>query len=213
MAQAGVQLRRLPAQRRDAHRVLQEAARVAVMTLGPRGRQCPQRRPQRSVVEECAHERRKARVGDLPGKELEKAVELVRVAAHRGREGGRVGIGRCLQRPHLQLQGTAEPLDTPEHLHRVALVEAAIQQLDVVPDARLDASAGIDQLEREIRGAVARAPPLLSCDGVDAFDRPVLRELGDAGHGAPSLGRRYARRAWPTSPRFAQFASRIRPHP
>ena len=38
VAQAGVQLRGLAAQRRDAHRVLQETARVAVMTLGSRGR-------------------------------------------------------------------------------------------------------------------------------------------------------------------------------
>ena len=170
-----MQLRRLATQGGDAHGVLQQAARIAVMTFGARCGQRSQRRPKHSVVEEPAHESRKTRVRDLPGKELEKPVELVRVTSHCRRERRRVGVGRRLERPHLQLQCAAEPLDTPEHLDRVALVEAPIEQVDVVPDARLDAPARIDELEREIRGAVACAPPLLAGDGIDAFDRAILR--------------------------------------
>ena len=90
-------------------------------------------------------------MGDLGGEELEEAVELVRVAPHRGREPRRVVVGRGLDRAHLELEPVAEALDAAEHANRVAFAEARVEQVDVVPDASLDAAARVDELEREVR--------------------------------------------------------------
>ena len=60
-----------------------------------------------------------------------------------------------LERAHLELQPVAEALDAAEHAHRVALAEARVEQLDVGPDARLDAAARVDELQREVRRAAA----------------------------------------------------------
>ena len=131
-----------------------------------------------------------------------------------GRQRRRVGVRRRLERAHLHLQPAAEPLDPAEHAHGIALGEAAVEQLDVVPDACLDPAARVDELEREVGRAVLRPPPLLARDRVHALDGPVLGEVGDRGHGR-SLGAwpevRLA--AWPTSPRFAPCASRDRRRP
>ena len=83
---------------------------------------------------------------DLGGEELEEAVELVGVAAQRGRERGGIGVGR-LDRPHLELQPAVEALHAAEHAHRVALGEPPVEQLDVVPDAPLDPAARVDELD------------------------------------------------------------------
>ena len=130
---------------------------------------------------------------DLAGQELEEAVELVRVAAHRRREAGRVGVGRRLDRAHVELEPVAVALDAAEHPHRVALAEARVEQVDVVPDARLDPPARVDELEREVGGAVLRAQPPLARDRVDALDDAVFGQLGDAAHSV-SLGREAAAR-------------------
>ena len=116
---------------------------------------------------------------DLAGEELQEALELVRVAAHRRRELGRIEALGGLERAHLELQPVAESVDSPEHAHRVALVEPAVEQVDVAPDAGLDPAARVDELEREVRRAAARPQPLLLRDRVDALDDPVLLELGD----------------------------------
>ena len=91
---------------------------------------------------------------DLAGEELEEAVELVGVAAQRGRQRRRIGVRRGLERAHLHLQPAAEPLHAAEHAHGVALRETAVEQLDVVPHARVDPAARVDELEREVRRAV-----------------------------------------------------------
>ena len=117
---------------------------------------------------------------DLGGEEVEEAVELVRVAPQRRRERGRVAASRRrLERADVELEAVAEALDPAEHPHRVALREARVEQLDVVPDARLDAAARVDELEREVRRAALRAQPPLARDRVDALDDPVLDELRD----------------------------------
>ena len=132
-------------------------------------------------------------MADLTGEEVEEAVELLRVAAHRRRQLGRIAVRRGLDRAYLHLEPAAEPLHAAEHAHGVALREPAVEQLDVVPDARLDPPARIDELEGEVRRAVLRPPALLAADGEHAFDGAILGELGDAGH-AGSLGAaRYAR--------------------
>ena len=65
-------------------------------------------------------------------------------------------VRRGLDRAHLHLQPAAEPLHAAEHAHGVALGEATVEQLDVVPDARLDPAARVDELEGEIGRAVLR---------------------------------------------------------
>ena len=123
---------------------------------------------------------------DLRGQEVEEPVELVRVPAQRGRQHRGVDVGR-LDGAHLHLEPAAEALDPPEHADGVALREATVEQLDVLPDATLDPAAGVDELDREVRLAGARREPALARDREDAVDRAVLGELRDRGHGA-SLG-------------------------
>ena len=72
-----------------------------------------------------------------------------------GREPRGVDVAR-LERAHVELEPVAEALDAAEHAHRVALAEAPVEQLDVVPDARVDAAARVDELEREVRRAALR---------------------------------------------------------
>src|SRR5437870_9859974 len=96
---------------------------------------------------------------DLPGQELQEAVELRRVPPQRGRQRGRI-VGRRLEGAHVELQPVAKPLDPAEHAYRVALAEAPVEELDVRPDPRLDPATRIDQLERQVRSARARPPPL-----------------------------------------------------
>ena len=99
-----------------------------------------------------------------------------------GRERGRIGVLGSLDRAHLNLELPAEALDAAEHAHGVTFAEALVEQIDVVPDARFDAAARVHELEREVGGARASAPALLSCHREHALDGPVLDELGDRGH-------------------------------
>ena len=146
---------------------------------------------------------------DLGGEELEEAVELVGVAPQRRNERRRIGVRGGLERAHLHLQAAAEALDPAEHAHGVALREAPVEQLDVVPDARVDPAARVDELQCEIRSAVPRPPPVLARHRVHAFDGPVLDQLGDRGHVA-SLDAWVGSARWPTSPRFVPCATRTR---
>src|SRR6266542_2435019 len=180
-----VQLRRLAADRRDADGVLEEPAGVRVVRLC--GRKPAERSPQELVCEEPSDDLGQSLVCDLPGEELQEAVQLVGVSPERRCERGRVGVRRGLERPDVDLQAVPELLDAAEHPHRVALGEAPVQQFDVVPDACVDAAAWIDELQRQIGRAALRPQPLLPCDRVDAFDDPLLGQLGDRAHEA-SLG-------------------------
>jgi hypothetical protein len=121
-------------------------------------------------------------VRDFRGEELEKALQLVGVAADRGCEVCRVCVGSGLERAHVDLQPVAELLDAPEDAHGVALGEAGIEQLDVVPDAGVDPPTRVDELECEVRRSVFRPQPLLACDRVDALDDTLLGELRNRAH-------------------------------
>ena len=96
-----------------------------------------------------------------------------------------IDVLRGLERAHVELQPVAEPLDASEHAHGVALGEARVEQLDVVPDARGDAPARIDELEREIR------PRRSSCAGA-ASSRPRRRPRPC---GSPRAARSRSRRS------------------
>jgi hypothetical protein len=178
-AEPRMELRDLAADRRHADGVLQQPARVRVVRVG--GRRI---RPQLRRAQHPLHAGAKRGVRDLGGEELEEALELVCVAPHRGRERGRIGLRRRFDRADRDLEAVAEALDPPEHPHRVALGEAAVEELHVLPHARVDAAARIDELEREVRRAAPRPQPLLARDTEHALDHPVLGELDDGGHGA-----------------------------
>src|SRR4029453_11925508 len=75
-----VQLRRLADERRDADRVLEQAAGVGVMRVS--SGQLAQRLPERVVPEHPADDARQTRMRKLSGEGLEEAVELRPVAAH-----------------------------------------------------------------------------------------------------------------------------------
>ena len=124
---------------------------------------------------------------DLAGEELEKAVQLVGIASQGRCECDWICLRRRFERSHVHLQPVSEPLDASEHTDRVSLVEPRVEQLDVVPHARLDPPARIDELEGEIRRSATRAQPPLACNRVDALDDAFLGELCDCAH-APSLG-------------------------
>ena len=118
----------------------------------------------------------------LADEELEEAFELVRVAAQARSQARRIDALGRLERPHLDLELVAEPLDAAEHAHRVAGVEPSVEHVDVVPDARGDPAARVDELEREIARAVPRAQPLLARHRVDPLNGAVFLELGDGRH-------------------------------
>jgi hypothetical protein len=166
--------------------VLEEASGVAVMAVGCR-RDSPETRPELDVADELGHRRLQAGVGDLAGEELEEAVELVDVATEGRGERGRILDLDGLERPDLELKAVAEALDAAENADGVALAKTAVEKLDVVPDACLDAPARVDQLQREIRSAASCPQLLLAGDRVDPLDDAVFGELGDSRH-AGSLG-------------------------
>ena len=181
-----MQLRGLAAERRDSDGVLEQAAGVAVVPVCPGRRKRAECLPDLRVADERAHDLGEAVVRDLRCEELEEAVELVGVATQCGRELGRVRVLRGLDCTHLHLELSAEALHATENVHGVSLAEAPVEQVDVVPDPRLDASARVCELEREVRGSGASAPTLLLRHREHALDGPVLGEVRDRGHG-PSL--------------------------
>ena len=61
----------------------------------------------------------------LADEELEEAFELVRVAAQARSQSRRIDALGRLERPHLDLELVAEPLDAAEHAHRVARCRTA----------------------------------------------------------------------------------------
>jgi len=81
VTEAGMELCGLAAQRRDADRVLEQAARVPVMPVRAGGGESSIRRPDRSVPDEGVDHGTEPFVCDLRCEELEEAVQLVGVAA------------------------------------------------------------------------------------------------------------------------------------
>ena len=178
-----MELRGLAAQGRDPDRVLEESAGVAVVTVRSRRGKRAESGADRGVAHERVHDRRQPGMCDLSGEKFEEAVQLVGVAPEGRRQLRRIGVVYRLDRPHLDLKPAPEALDPSEHAHGVPLREPLVEELDVAPHARLDASACIGELEREIRSACPRPAALLLGDREHAFDGPVLGELGDRGHG------------------------------
>jgi uncharacterized protein (DUF1015 family) len=187
-AKPWMHLRGLAADCRDGDGVLEQTAGVDVVGLRA-GRKLTEPGAKALVREEPAHERLQPGVGDLAAEKLEEAVQLVGVPAHRGCQLGGVLALRVLDRPHVELEAVAELVHPAEDADSVTLAEARVEQLDVVPDPRLDLPTRVDELEGEVVGARLRPPTLLSSDRIRALDDAVLGEVGDRAHG-PSLGRK-----------------------
>ena len=183
-----MELRGLTAEGCDSHGVLEEPSCIAVMAVAA----CSGKRPERGADGGVAYERvdhgRELRMGDLGREELEEPVQLICISAERRGERSGVRVLGGFDRAHLHLQLAAEALDPSEDVNRVALLEATVQQIDVVPDPGLDTSACVSELEGEVRSACPSASPLLLGDCEDTLDRPIIGELGDRGH-VPSLWR------------------------
>ena len=186
VTEPGMQLCGLAAERRNSDGVLEQSAGVAVVPVCPGRRKRAECLPDLRVADERAHDRGEPVVRDLRCEELEEAVELVGVTTQCGRELGRVRVLRGLDFTNLHLELSAEALHATENVHGVSLAEASVEQIDVVPDPRLDASARVCKLEREVRGSGAGAPTLLLRHREHTLDGPVLGEVRDRGHG-PSL--------------------------
>ena len=187
-AETRMELGRLAAERCHADRVLEEAAGIAVVTVGTGRRQRPERRSELGILDHGGDHRRELRVCDLRREELEEAVQLFGVPAQGRCERGGIHVLDRLHGSDLHLQLASEALDPPEDLHRVSFREASVEELDVAPDAGVDPAARVGELEREVGGPCPCAPPLLLRDREDPLDGPILRELADGRHGA-SLGR------------------------
>lgn len=187
-AETRVELRGLAAERRHPDGVLEETARVAVVPIRACGGQRAERGSKLGIRQERAHHLPEAGVGDLRGEELEEAVQLVGIASQRGCELRGVRVLRRLDSAHLHLQLPSESLHAAQHLDGVAFGKAAVEELDVAPDAGVDPPTRVGELECEVGGARAGAAALLLRDREHPLDGPILDELGD-GHAA-SLGRR-----------------------
>ena len=185
-AQALVQLRRLSHQRRDGDGVLEQPAGIRVMGLGRR--ELAQRLPDLGVLEEPPHDACAA-PGWASSAAMNSRKPSSSSASRRSRGASPAGSASAASTERISNWSLSSKRSTrAEHADGVSLGEAAVEQLDVVPDPTFDAPGRVDELECEVRGALPRRPPLLSRDGVDALDRAVGSELGDGAH-AVSLGR------------------------
>ena len=176
-AQPRMHLCNVPADGGDGDRVLEQPAGIGVVGVR-RGRQRSQSGAKVRILDEPAHEHVQLGMGDLAGEELEEPVELLDVAPGLRDKRRRIGLGG-FEGPYLELEAVAEALHPPQHVHRVALAETLVQQVDVAPDSCVDSPAWIDELERQVGAAVAGAKALLAGDRIRAFDHPVLCQLGD----------------------------------
>ena len=109
--------------------------------------------------------RREPGMRELRDEEIEEPGELVGVAPDVGvSDAGSTSLASSERTSSCSRSRNSRRARAP---HRVALVEASVEQLDVVPHARLDAAGRVDQLEREVRRAGLRAELALRPHRVD----------------------------------------------
>ena len=179
-AQPRVELRRLARERRDADRVLEQAARVGVVVLGRRGERC-----EVAVAEHRFDGRARARGARARrrGTRETRRARPGRAAAPASASAGRRPPPRASARRAAAGRGTsrrgASTRTASPSAKRPSSSSTSFQ-------TRASIAAGrVDELEREVRRAGLRAQLALHADRVDALDDPVLLELRDR-HG-PSL--------------------------
>jgi hypothetical protein len=125
--QARMDLGELATERRYADRVLEQAAGIRVMTVRRR-----RIRPQWRFRERPRDDSVKRVVVHFADEKLDEALELVGVPPKARSQLRRVDTLGRLERPYLDLELVPEPLDPPEHAHRVARLEPPVEQVDVV---------------------------------------------------------------------------------
>ena len=187
-AEPRMELRGLAAERRDADRVLEQAAGVGVVPVraSPGSAAQPPRTP--SSREEARPSRARPGMRDLGRQELEEAVELVGVAAHRRREGRR---GRSPARPRACARRAGAGRGTAPR-GRARAPRRPRRSAPSSSSTSFQTRASMRPLGSTSSSARYGAPPFvrsrcLRLDGEDALDDAVLGQLGDAAHAA-SLG-------------------------
>jgi hypothetical protein len=181
LVEARVQQPELATRRRDGNGVLQRATGVGVVLLD--AHRCgAEGRAEGAIVEHGTREVAQPLVRDVFGEELEKALEVVDVAAGAGRELERIGrdLG-LLDGAHDDLRTAAVLLHAAQHANDVANLEAPIKDRGVVEDRGLHAAGLIRQLEREVRRARARAASILANDGKRRVDELAFDKITDGG--------------------------------
>ncbi|CAN5188680.1 hypothetical protein BH09ACT13_BH09ACT13_14120 [soil metagenome] len=182
-AKPGMQLGRLTAKRRDPDRMLEQPSGVAVVTVDSSRRKRAKARADLRIPYEGFHELGETWMSNLGGEELEEAVQLVGISPQDGRQRGGVGLLGRLECAYLELQLAAEALHAAQHSHRVPLVEARVEKLDVAPDPSLDPAGRVGELECKVRSPSSSSATFLLRDREHRVDGPVLGELGNRGHG------------------------------
>ena len=182
-AEPRMELRRLAAERRDADGVLEQPARVGMVAVGrrrqyERGGACvaapcsPRARSAALLISATRNSRKPC--SSSASRRIAGAI----VAGSTSAAGSSVRTSSCSLSRNFSTR--------PEHPHRVALAEARVEQLDVVPDARVDAAARVDELEREVRARRPSSAAAPCRDGVHALDRRGSPPVGDRRHAAES---------------------------
>ena len=186
-AQARMQLRGLAAERRHADRVLEQPARVGVVRLGaPAGRGAAARstssseKPRHASRAGPGARSRAARNSRKPSSS--SASRRIAGTSAAGSASSAASSDRTSSCSRSRKRSTRPSTRTASPSPKRASSSSTS-----VPDARVDPAARVDELEREVRSAALRAPPLLAGDRVDALDDAVLGQLCDRAH-APSLG-------------------------
>ena len=191
--EARLPLRGLAAERRDRDGVLDQPARVGVVSrLGRRGR--AEARAVGRVAEDPLDDAPQRVVVDLGDQEVEVAVEVVDVATRTRHQLERVAVGQSLDVAQLELDPALVAADASEHAHGVTGAEASVEQLDRLPDARPDAAAAVCELDVEV-GAAVPARSVAPCASRRRSPRPATRARARAPSFHRPLPQRVAGRA------------------
>ncbi len=151
-----MQLTELAGKRRHGDRVLEEAAKVGVVSA-LRARGATQLGCHRLRAGHPLNDRPQAGVVDLSGEMLEKALELVnRPIGHREEL---LGLPLVRLQPcdlvELRLKLAAKYFDPPANADRLAAIEARGNAIGIAKHSRRNGPGAISKLEHEIRRAVA----------------------------------------------------------
>src|SRR6185312_14260004 len=109
--------------------------------------------------------------------EVDVAVEIVDVATRAGNELGGISRLHALDIAHLELHAACVLAHAAEHAHRVADVEALLEDGHAVPHARTHPAALVGELEIEEWASVSARATLLARHREGRVDERARREL------------------------------------
>ena len=149
-AEPRMELAELAADRRDADRVLEQAAGVDVVAVR-RGRQRAQPAPGLPASRTAATVARRPACEISAARNSRKPSSSSGSRRIAGRERRRIGVRRCSIERTSSWSRSRKRSTRPSTRTASPSREARVEQLDVVPDAPLDAPGRVDELEREVR--------------------------------------------------------------